>query len=362
MNARILIGTLTGRRYDGHLAVSFQEIVHSEPLCEGGCRQTTIPNRKGPRMDIHKNARTTAHSPAEIAHRVHAGERVAAVARAFGVCDRTVKKWAERARGVIVSLEDGSCRPRSSPTAISTGLIVEIERLRRLRRTGAEIAAIVRVSAATISRTLQMLGLNKLSALEPPVVSQRYEWARPGQLVHVDVKKLGRIGRVGHRITGDRRGQVRGIGWEYVHVCVDDCSRLAYAEVLSDERGVTIAAFMRRALAWFRTRGVLVQRVLSDNGSGYVSRVFATACRRLRLVHRRTRPYTPRTNGKAERFIRTLQLEWAYARPFHSSAERTGMLARWLHYYNEHRGHRALNGQPPISRLVQSDNLLKAHT
>jgi transposase InsO family protein len=313
-------------------------------------------------MDSHKNARTTAHSRAEIARRVHAGVPVATVARAFGICDRTVKKWAERARRTTFSLEDGSCRPRSSPTAISSGLIVEIERLRRLRRTGAEIADIVRVSAATVSRTLQMLGLNKLSALEPPVVMQRYEWLRPGQLVHVDVKKLGRIGQIGHRITGDRRSRVRGIGWEYVHVCVDDCSRLAYVEVLPDERGVTMAAFMRRALAWFRVRGVLVQRVLSDNGSGYISRAFAAACRRLRLVHRRTRPYTPRTNGKAERFIRTLQHEWAYARPFHSSAERTGMLARWLHYYNEHRRHRALNGQPPISRLVQSDDLLRAHS
>jgi transposase InsO family protein len=313
-------------------------------------------------MDSHKNARTTRHGRAEIGPRVDSGIAMAEVARDFGVCDRTVKKWAERARLTTAPLEDGSCRPRTSPTAISAGTIVEIERLRRLRRTGAEIAAIVRVSPATVSRTLRMLALNKLSALDPPVPARRYEWARPGQLVHVDVKKLGRIGQIGHRITGDRRSRVRGIGWEYVHVCVDDCSRLAYVEVLADERGVTIAAFMRRAFAWFRARGVLVQRVLSDNGSGYVSRVFAAACRRLRLVHRRTRPYTPRTNGKAERFIRTLQHEWAYARPFHSSAERTGMLARWLHYYNEHRGHMALNGQPPISRIVQSDDLLKAHT
>ena len=249
-------------------------------------------------MDSHKNARTTPHSRAEIARRVHGGIPVATVARAFGVCDRTVKKWADRARTTPQQLEDGSCRPRSSPTAISAGVIVEIERLRRLRRTGAEIAEIVGVSAATVSRTLQLLKLNTLRALEAPAVTQRYEWARPGQLVHVDVKKLGRIGQVGHRITGDRRQRSRGIGWEYVHVCIDDCSRLAYAEVLVDEGGVTVAAFMRRALAWFRARGVLVQRVLSDNGSGYVSRAFAAACRRLRLVHRRTRPYTPRTMAR----------------------------------------------------------------
>lgn len=313
-------------------------------------------------MDIHKNARTTVSSRAEIVARVHAGDRVAGVARAFSVCDRTVKKWVERGSGAVVSLEDRSCRPHSSPTAISTGVVVEIERLRRLRRTGAEIADILGVSPATVSRTLQLLKLNKLSALEPAGGWPRYEWARPGQLVHVDVKKLVRIDGIGHRITGDRRHQARGIGWEYVHVCVDDCSRLAYAEVLADERGVMVAAFIRRALAWFRARGVLVLRVLSDNGPAYRSRAFAAACRRLRLVHRRTRPYTPRTNGKAERFIRTLQHEWAYARPFHTSAERTRMLAPWLHYYNEHRRHRALNGQPPISRLVQSDDLLRAHS
>jgi transposase InsO family protein len=312
-------------------------------------------------MDSHKNARTTAHSRAEIARRVHSGVPIATVARAFGVCDRTVKKWADRARLTRRPLEDGSCRPHSSPTAISAGLIVEIERLRRLRRTGAEIAEIVGRSPATVSRTLRMLRLSTLSALDPPRAPQRYEWGRPGQLVHVDVKKLGRIGRIGHRITGDRRQRVRGIGWEYAHVCVDDCSRLAYAEVLPDERGVTVAAFMRRALRWFGARGVLVQRVLSDNGAGYLSRAFAGACRRLHLVHRRTRPYTPQTNGKAERFIRTMQHEWAYARPFHSSTERTRMLAPWLHYYNEHRRHMALNRQPPISRLVQSDDLLRAH-
>lgn len=313
-------------------------------------------------MDSHKNARTTAHSRAEIARRVARGIPVAEVARAFGVCDRTVKKWVGRAQLTTVPLEDWSSRPRTSPTAISSGIVVEIDRLRRRRLTGAEIADIVGVSPATVSRTLKLLGLSNLSAVDAPPVVQRYEWARPGQLVHVDVKKLGRIARIGHRITGDRRDHVRGSGWEYAHVCVDDCSRLAYAEVLPNERGVTIAAFMRRALAWFRVRGVVVQRVLSDNGSGYISRVFAAACRRLRLVHRRTRPYTPRTNGKAERFIRTLQHEWAYARPFRSSAERTAMLPHWLHYYNEHRGHRALNGQPPIRRLVQSDDLLRAHS
>ena len=286
----------------------------------------------------------------------------AAVARAFGVCERTVAKWVQRGRGTVPAFEDRSCRPRSSPRAIATGVIVEIERLRRLRRTGAEIAAIVGVSPATVSRTLALLGLSQLSALEA---------RRKQSALRVGAARA--TGARGHQetrphradwapITQDRRSAVRGIGWEYVHVCVDDCSRLAYVEVLPDERGVTVAAFMRRAFTWFRVRGVQVQRVLSDNGSGYLSHVFAAACQRLGVRHRRTRPYTPRTNGKAERFIRTLLTEWAYVRPFHSSVARTSVLAHWLHYYNEHRRHRALDGHPPISRLVRLDNVLKAHS
>jgi transposase InsO family protein len=313
-------------------------------------------------MNIHKNARTTPWSRAEIARRVQAGHTVSRVAHAFAVCGRTVRKWVARAQEGILALEDRSCRPQSSPTAISAAVVVEIERWRRLRRTGAEIAELLQLSPATVGRTLQRLGLARLGRLEPPEPTRRYEWAQPGQLVHVDVKKLGRIGRIGHRITGDRRSRVYGIGWEYVHVCVDDCSRVAYAEVLRAENGLMVAAFMRRAVAWFRARGVYLQRVLTDNGSSYRSHVFAAACRALRLEHRRTRPYTPRTNGKAERFIQTLLREWAYGRPFNSSVERTRLLGRWLHYYNEHRRHTALNRQPPISRLVRSDDLLRVHS
>jgi transposase InsO family protein len=183
-----------------------------------------------------------------------------------------------------------------------------------------------------------------------------------GQLVHVDIKKLGRIGGIGHRITGDRRQRVRGIGWEFVHVCLDDCSRLAYAEVLSDEQSVTVAGFLRRAVAWFARRGVHAQRVLSDNGSAYRSRLVAAACQALTLDHRFTRPYTPRTNGKAERFIQTLLREWAYVIAYPSSAHRTAALSRWLHYYNWHRPHTALHRQPPISRVVARDDLLRLHT
>ena len=203
-------------------------------------------------MDVHKNARTTPWSRALIAQRVHAGESVAAVARALSICDRTAQKWVERA--AVGELADRSCRPRRSPRAISAAVMVEIQRLRQLGWTGAQIAEVVEVSRATVARTLRQLGLARLEALteRPPLV--RYEWARPGQLIHLDIKKLGRIGHIGHRITGDRHGQARGIGWEFVHVGVDDCSRVAYAEVLSDEKGLTVAAFLRRAVRWFRRR------------------------------------------------------------------------------------------------------------
>jgi transposase InsO family protein len=314
-------------------------------------------------MNIHKNARTTPHSRALIAQRVADGESQAAVARGLGVCDRTVGKWVGRGAEGALALEDRSCRPHHSPRAISAALVVEIERLRRRWRwTAAQIAPSVGVSRATAARTLRQLGLNRLATLEPRPASRRYEWAAPGQLLHLDIKKLGRIGRVGHRITGDRRHRVRGLGWEFVHVCIDDCSRVAYAEVLPDERSVTIAGFLRRALAWFARRGVVAQRILTDNGSGYRSHLLAAVCRARQLRQRFTRPYTPRTNGKAERFIQTVLREWAYGCAYASSAHRTAALARWLHYYNWHRRHSALNGQPPISRVVTPDDLLRLHT
>jgi transposase InsO family protein len=311
-------------------------------------------------MDVHKNARTTPHSRAVIAQRLQAGEPVAAVAGAFSICHRTARKWGQRA--AIGDLADRSCRPRRCPRAISAAVMVEIQRLRQLGWTGAQIAEVVQVSRATVARTLAQFGLARLDALTPRPVLVRYEWPRPGQLLHLDIKKLGRIGHIGHRITGDRRRQARGIGWEFVHICVDDCSRVAYAEVLGDETGATVAAFLRRAVAWFRRRGVRVARVLTDNGTGYRSGVFAAALRAQRLAHRRTRPYTPRTNGKAERFIRTMLREWAYGPAFPGSAHRTAALDRWLHYYNWHRRHRGLGGAPPISRLVSRDNLLRHHS
>ena len=310
-------------------------------------------------MDVHKNARTTPLSRALIARRVHGGESMAAVARALGICQRTVRKWVARQSEGELALEDRSCRPHHSPRAIATALVVEIERLRRCHRwTGADIARAVGVSRATVGRTLRQLGLARLTMLDPPPPIVRYEWPRPGQLLHLDIKKLGRIVRIGHRITGNRRDRTHGAGWEFVHVCVDDCSRVAYAERLGDEGPHTVAAFLRRAVRWFQRRGVTVQRVLTDNGNGYRSDLFAAAVRQCRLIARRTRPYTPRTNGKAERFIQTLLREWAYAMPYATSAQRARALPTFLHRYNWHRPHAALGGLPPFSRVVPLDDLL----
>jgi transposase InsO family protein len=317
-------------------------------------------------MNIHQHARTTPRSRECLVQRVARGaESVRDVAEALGVSDRTVRKWVHRYRTEgRAGLQDRSCRPRRQPTATAPELVAWIVRLRRQRWTGAQIARALGRSRATVARVLQRHRLNRLRALAPAVPVQRYEYAQPGGLVHLDIKKLGRIGRIGHRITGDRRSRVRGIGWEYVHVAVDDATRLAYVEVLPDEQGVTVTAFLWRALAWYRRLGIRVRRLLTDNGAGYLSHVFAQCCAGARLRHLRTRPYTPRTNGKAERFIQTLLREWAYIRAYGTSAERLAALPHWLHYYNVERRHAGLHDHPPISRLSRSsaDNLVRLHT
>jgi transposase InsO family protein len=315
-------------------------------------------------MDIHKNARTTPWSRAGIVTRVLERQQpVRQVAKDLAVTERTVRKWLARYQSEgAAGLQDRSCRPHRSPRTTPDSVVAQIVALRRQRWTGARIAPAVALSRASVGRLLRRLGLARLRPPEPPGPVQRYERERPGDLLHVDIKKLGRIAGIGHRITGDRRHRAHGIGWEYVHVAIDDCSRLAYAEVLLDERGETVATFVRRACRWFARRGVRIQRVLSDNGSGYLSRVFAAACQALGIAQRRTRPYTPRTNGKAERFIQTLLREWAYARPYTSSLERQAALPGLLHYYNWHRPHGSLQGRPPISRVVPADNLLSAHS
>lgn len=315
-------------------------------------------------MDVHKNAQTTPRSRAEIVRRVLSErQRPAAVATAMGVTERTVRKWVARyhAQGTA-GLVDRSCRPRRCPTTTPQLLAKWVVQLRRQRWTGAQIAEALHLSPSTVARLLRRQGLARLRQLEPPVPVRRYEWTQAGALLHLDIKKLGRIGRVGHRITGDRRSRVRGIGWEFVPVAIDDASRLAYVEVLPDETGATTTKFLWRALAWFRRHGIRIRRLLTDNGAGYWAAAFARLCRSARLRHLRTRPYTPRTNGKAERFIQTLLREWAYRRPYATSQQRREALPAWLYYYNRHRGHGALHGRPPISFLATAtDNLVAVH-
>lgn len=305
-------------------------------------------------MNLHSGARTCPASRALLVRRVRElGWSVTRSAEAAGISRRTAHKWLARYEAQDpTSLQDRSSRPRRHPRATPVEWREMILLLRRTKMTGPQIARDLRRPRATVARVLRRAGLERLKKLEAQEPENRYERRRPGELLHLDVKKLGRIsGYYGHRITGDRRHQRRGAGWDYVHVAIDDRTRIAYAEVLRDETGETSAAFLRRALAWYRTLGIRVRRVLSDNGSGYIARRFAHEAERLRVVHKRTRPFRPRTNGKAERFIQTLLREWAYPVAYLTSEARTRVLPRWLRHYNQRRAHGSLNGLPPFSRL-----------
>jgi transposase InsO family protein len=317
-------------------------------------------------MNVHKNARLTPHSRAELVRRVTAGQPIAVVANAFGVSIRTARKWVERHRSEgPEGLKDRSSRPHRLRRPTPAAVVAAVERLRRQRFTGKQIAAEVGVSPATVSRILRRLGLNRIKALEPADPVRRYERAHPGELIHIDIKKLGRFRQVGHRITGDRTGQSkgRGIGWEFVHVAIDDASRIAFSQILPDERQGSAAAFLKAAVAYYASLGVTVVRVMTDNGACYRSKAFRKACRDLDLKHIRTRPYTPKTNGKAERFIQTALREWAYAQAYPTSDHRGDELPRWLHRYNWHRPHGSLKSKPPISRLgLTENNLLRLHS
>jgi transposase InsO family protein len=309
-------------------------------------------------MDIHENARTTPRSRMLMIERLETGWTVAAVAAAQGVDARTVGKWRDRfhAEGAA-GLEDRSSRPHSSPCRLDGRAEAEIDALRRQRLTGPAIARRLGRPISTVGKVLRRLGLGRLEALDAPRAIIRYEREKPGELIHIDTKKLGRIDGIGHRITGDRTGQSsrRGVGWEALHVCIDDASRLAYSEILADEKTASALGFLQRALAWFKRHGVTVERLMTDNGSAYRSHAFRVACAAAGLRHLRTRPYTPRTNGKAERFIQTSLREWAYARPYNTSAERTAVLEPWITQYNTKRPHSAIGHQPPFQRL---NNLL----
>jgi transposase InsO family protein len=309
-------------------------------------------------MDLHANAALSWSGRRELARRVvDQGWTLTAAAEAAGVSVRCARKWATRYRGGDRQLLDRSSAPRRVANRTDPERVAVIVKLRRLRMTAAEIAETLSMPLSTVSGILTRIGLGRLGriGLEPAV---RYERSRPGELVHVDVKKLGRIAGVGHRIAGDRRSQ-RGRyqrrlqgrpGWEYLHVAVDDYSRLAYAEVLADEKATTAAAFLGRAVAFYRRYGIQVEAILTDNGSAYIAVTHALACRRLKIRHLRTRPRRPQTNGKAERFIRTTLTGWAYGAIYGSSRERTAALDGWLWHYNHRRRHSALGHQPPLTR------------
>ena len=316
-------------------------------------------------MNIHKNARLTPYLRVRIVERIGAKQQTPQdAAAACGVSLRTIHKWLARHRSEgVAGLHDRSSRPHRSPRRTSRALVERVISLRRQRWTGRHIAQAVGLSPATISRILRRAGLNRIRDLEPARPLRRYEHASPGDLLHLDIKKLGRFLRAGHRVTSDKTQRCRGAGWEFVHVAIDDNSRLAFSQILPDERGHSAVAFLDAAVGYYRSLGVRISRLLTDNGSCYRSRLFRDACRRLGIRHRFTRPYTPRTNGKAERFIQTALREWAYARSYSSSQQRAAHLLPWLHHYNWHRPHASLQHRPPFSRLlIPMNNLLRLHT
>jgi transposase InsO family protein len=309
-------------------------------------------------MKIHGNAKTCPHSRLLLCRRViDEGWSLTAAAEAAGVSERTTAKWLSRYRREgEAGLVDRSSAPAEVANRTGESRIEAVAALRRLRMTGAEIAELLAMPLSTVSGILTRIGLGRISRLEPLEPPNRYERARPGELIHIDVKKLGRINGAGHRVTGVRRQgstnhAARSTGWEFVHVCVDDATRLAYVEVLDDEKATTAIAFLRRAVAHFAAYGIAVERVMTDNGSAYVSIIHALACRALGVKHLRTRPYRPRTNGKAERFIRTMLGGWAYGAIYGSSDERRNALPGWLDFYNRKRPHGSLSHQAPITRL-----------
>jgi len=304
-------------------------------------------------MKLHPNARTTPHTRRLIVHRVtRQGWTAVEAAEATGISVRTVFKWIARFRDEgYAGLRDRPSTPRRSPTRTRESVVRRIERLRRKRWTAESIADRLRMALSTVSAVLKRIGLGRLSNLDPKPDPQRYERGAPGELLHIDTKKLARFRRAGHRIHGDRRDTKTGLGYEFVHVCIDDATRLAYAEVRPDERVGTALRFLRRAVRWFRRKGIDVQAVMTDNGNAYRSRAHAELCEELGIRHLRTRPYTPRTNGKAERFIQTIQRKWAYGRSYPNSAKRQEALAPWLRQYNHTRPHRGLARSTPAQRL-----------
>ena len=315
-------------------------------------------------MDIHQNVRITPASRAELVAPVLDDQLpVSLGAAAAGVCPRTVRTCVARyqAEGPA-GLSDRSSWPARQPRATPVRIVARITALRLQRQPGIQIARAVGVPPATVSRILRRAGLQRLDALEPAAPDRRYEREHPGELLHLDIKKLARFQQPGHRVTGNRRQCTPGANWDDVHVCVDDHSRVGFAQIYPDETGTTVTVFLRAAVAYFRDLRVHVTGVMTDNGGGHRSRAFQQGCARLGLRHLYTRPYTPRTNGKAERFIQTALREWAHARAHRTSRQRATHLTPWLHRSNWHRPHGSLNHHSPISRLgLSRDNLLRYH-
>jgi transposase InsO family protein len=317
-------------------------------------------------MKLHANAPFGPKGRLTMVRRVvEEGWSLTEAAEAAGVSERTTRKWIDRYREEgEAGLADRSSAPGTVANRTEESRIEAIAALRRVRMTGAEISECLGMALSTVSGVLRRIGLGKLSRLEPPEPPNRYERSRPGELIHIDVKKLVRIeGGAGHRATGRRTSHARGAGWEFVHVCVDDATRLAYVEVLPDEKGRTCVGFLRRAVGFYRRHGIKVERLMTDNGGAYRSTVHALACKALKIRHLRTRPYRPRTNGKAERFIRTMLGGWAYGAIYRSSAERTAALSGWLEFYNWHRPHGSLSHRPPGARLgeLKRNNVLGSY-
>lgn len=304
-------------------------------------------------MNSHQNARLTPAGRLLMVQRLEQGERVASVAAALTLSTTTIRRWWRRYQAEGESgLVDRSSRPHRSPRRLSRTRRRQIARRRRQRQSSLQIAAALRLPLSTVVHVQRQLGLARLARLTPKPPVRRYQRRVPGALIHLDIKKLGRIGRVGHRIHGDRRTRVRGIGWEYLHVAIDDATRLAYAAIFPDETGVSAAAFLRQAARWFAQHGIRWRALMTDNGGSYRSHRFQEARRQLTIRHVWTRPYRPQTNGKAERFIRTALTEWAYGAAYHSSRQRAGQLTDWLRYYNSERPHTALGFRTPAQRLA----------
>ena len=305
-------------------------------------------------MNAHSRAKTNPRSRELIVLRVQAeGWSRREAAEALGLSVRTVAKWLRRYREEgLAGLPDRTSRPRSSPTRTSEILRKRVLELRQRRLVGREISETIGLPRATVSRILRKAGVGRLRSLQPPEPPNRYELPNPGDLLHIDIKKLARIvGGPGHRIHGDRTKQKRGVGYEHVYVCIDDHSRLSYVEPLKAEDKQTATGFLERAIAWYRASGIQPRRLLTDNGKVFTSGAFNEVLDRASIRHGFTRHYRPRTNGKAEHFIQTMLREWAYRRPYSSSAKRRRALPRWLHYYNFHRQHSSLGGKPPVSRV-----------